>query len=94
MADDFERAVALTCNPSAPEASRAESLRYFESVRQHPEGWRFCLEKFFSTSSNDARFYCLQLIHLELSNNQIGVDVGRVIREALLSAIPSFIPSA
>lgn len=94
MEDGFERAVAVTGDPSATEAARAAALAFFEGVCQHPDGWRFCLEKFLAAQTDDVRFCCLQLLQLELERGRLGPAAACVIRESLVSASVTVLPRA
>lgn len=94
MEDGFERAVAVTGDPSATEAARAAALAFFDSVCQHPDGWRFCLEKFLAAQTDDVRFCCLQLLQLELERGRLGPAAACVIRESLVSASVTVLPRA
>ena len=47
-------------DPASMEMKR-QAEQYCAAVKKSDEGWKYCLQLFFSSSSKEARFYCLQV---------------------------------
>eukprot|EP01116_Phalansterium_solitarium_P022835 TRINITY_DN7699_c0_g1_i3.p1 TRINITY_DN7699_c0_g1~~TRINITY_DN7699_c0_g1_i3.p1 ORF type:complete len:352 (+),score=158.80 TRINITY_DN7699_c0_g1_i3:157-1212(+) len=72
MADEFDEAVLCSYNPAVPDALKAKANDYCQRVKEAPEGWRFCLEKFLTTSRVEIKFFCLQVLQ-DLATNRLEV---------------------
>eukprot|EP01133_Synstelium_polycarpum_P014604 gene14604-17268_t len=59
--DDFETAVLYSFDPQVSEDIKQKALAYTEGIKSSPDGWRFCLDRLFVTSSIHVKFFCFHV---------------------------------
>ncbi|GAM23232.1 hypothetical protein SAMD00019534_064070 [Acytostelium subglobosum LB1] len=59
--DDFETAILYSYDPSISEELKLKALAYTNTVKESPDGWKFCLEKLFQTKSIHVKFFCFHV---------------------------------
>lgn len=69
---------------------RRRAVAFIGTVRDHPDGWRFCAERLFDAEARDeARFACLQVLHAAAASGRADPEV---LGKALVSWPLSFLP--
>ncbi|KAJ9528951.1 hypothetical protein QJQ45_000515 [Haematococcus lacustris] len=63
--DDFERAVLISFNFSGTvdAALKERADAFIRDIKQNPEVWRLCIERFSVTGYPEVKFWCLQTLH-------------------------------
>eukprot|EP01117_Protostelium_nocturnum_P002827 TRINITY_DN13746_c0_g1_i1.p1 TRINITY_DN13746_c0_g1~~TRINITY_DN13746_c0_g1_i1.p1 ORF type:complete len:965 (-),score=282.39 TRINITY_DN13746_c0_g1_i1:38-2932(-) len=93
--DEFDSAVIASFNPTAPEL-RKKANEYCESVKAAPDGWKFCLEKFFGSNVLQVKFFCLVVIQetIQYKYNALSAADQNLLRQTLLRFIREVIPQS
>ena len=106
MADEFEQAVLCCFRPGVPQGPvlllccvskrfadvRDRATQYIKQLRSSPDAWKFCLERFFTTSiievkariacvpycADSLQFYCLQALQEIIAQ---GCPLDRIVSD-------------
>eukprot|EP00798_Chlamydomonas_sp_ICE-L_P025196 gene25196-10836_t len=89
MSDDFERAVLLTFNFSGAVEPKLKELAtsYVNDIKQSPECWRLCAERFSPATYPEVKFWCLQTLHeiIRTSYPKMPAEARAGIKSAMLT---------
>ncbi|EFA82882.1 armadillo-like helical domain-containing protein [Heterostelium album PN500] len=59
--DDFETAVIYSFDPLIGDDLKQKALALTNSVKESPDGWKYCTEKLFQTKSIHVKFFCFHV---------------------------------
>lgn len=95
--DDLSKAVLCTCDSSVAPEVRRQATSYIEAVRDHPDGWKFCLEKLFSGGAvrGEVRFVCASIVHHAVATRRpLPAEDVELLRRALISWPTTFLQNS
>ncbi|KAF5841975.1 armadillo-type protein [Dunaliella salina] len=88
MSDDFERAVLISFNFTPGEQElKARANSFISEIRQSPEVWGLCVERFSVTAYPEVKFWCLQTLHEVIRTSYAALaDAAKgIIKTALMT---------
>ncbi|GFH22223.1 tRNA exportin, partial [Haematococcus lacustris] len=87
--DDFERAVLISFNFSGTvdAALKERADAFIRDIKQNPEVWRLCIERFSVTGYPEVKFWCLQTLHevIRSSYKLLPQPAQQLLKSALMT---------
>ncbi|GAM18310.1 hypothetical protein SAMD00019534_014850, partial [Acytostelium subglobosum LB1] len=89
--DEFENAVIITFDPAVVSPLKQRAVTYTETLRDSPDGWKFCLEKLFQTNNVYVKFFCLHVFQDVITTGQRYAQLTQDDRYRLRTTVVSYL---